>query len=128
MKRPRGTATHAPRFIALVCAIACAGALAQTAAPPPGGVTPPPGMSQGELLYTTHCVACHTKDIHWREKKLAKDWNTLVELVRRWQASGHLNWGEEEIAAVAHYLNSAFYKFPEPQEKKIGLVARAVRE
>jgi mono/diheme cytochrome c family protein len=84
------------------------------------GPTPPPGMSQGELLYGTHCVGCHTKEIHWREKKLAKDWPTLVEQVRRWQASGHLNWGEEEIAAVAHYLNAAFYRYPEPAEKKIG--------
>lgn len=121
MMRPRGTDMRALRLIAIAAAGVAVYALAQ-------GPTPPPGMSQGELLYTTHCVACHTKDIHWREKKLAKDWNTLVELVRRWQASGHLNWGEEEIAAVAHYLNSAFYKFPEPEEKKVGLVTLAARE
>lgn len=122
------------RAIAVACAIACAGTLAQTPAPPPGGVTPPggptppPGMSQGELLYTTHCVGCHTKDIHWRDNKIAKDWPTLLAQVRRWQASGHLNWGEEEIAAVAHYLNRTFYKFPEPEEKKVGLAGLAARE
>ena len=116
---------EASRVVALACAAACAWAFAQTPpTTPPGGVTPPPGMSQGELLYTTHCVGCHTKDIHWREKKLAKDWNTLVEQVRRWQASGHLKWGEEEIAAVARYLNGTFYKYAEPEEKKVGLVAR----
>jgi mono/diheme cytochrome c family protein len=100
-------------FLAIAAAAIVVQALAQ-------GPTPPPAMSQGELLYATHCIGCHTKEIHWREKKLAKDWPMLVELVRRWQASGHLNWGEQEIAAVAHYLNSTFYKFPEPQEKKIG--------
>jgi mono/diheme cytochrome c family protein len=85
--------------------------------------TPPPGMSQGELLYTTHCGGCHTTEVHWREKKIAKDWRTLVGEVRRWQTNSKLGWGDEEIGAVAHYLNGAFYHFPEPEEKKIGNAA-----
>lgn len=107
------------RLIVLIAAAAGAQAAAQVPPPPPRP-TPPPGMSQGELLYTTHCIGCHTTEIHWREKKIAKDWRTLVAEVRRWQTNIKLSWGNEEIGAVAHYLNGAFYHFQEPEEKKIG--------
>jgi mono/diheme cytochrome c family protein len=108
------------RLLVLIAAAVCAQARAQVTPPPPPPATPPPGMSQGELLYTTHCIGCHTTEIHWREKKIAKDWRTLVAEVRRWQTNIKLNWGNEEIGAVAHYLNGAFYHFQEPEEKKIG--------
>jgi mono/diheme cytochrome c family protein len=108
------------RALALACATVATQALAQAPAPPAIQAAPPPGMSQGELLYTTHCVACHTTEIHWRDKKLVKDWRALIAQVGRWQANGNLNWGEEEIVAVAHYLNGTFYHLQEPEEKKIG--------
>ena len=115
------------RALALACAVFSAQALAQVTAPPAIQPTPPPGMSQGELLYTTHCVACHTTEIHWRDKKLAKDWRTLIAQVRRWQENSKLNWGEEEIVAVAHYLNGSFYHYQEPEEKKIGAAGADTR-
>ena len=43
--------------------------------------------------------------------------------MRRWQTNIKLSWGDEEIDAVAHYLNGAFYHFQEPEEKKIGNAA-----
>jgi mono/diheme cytochrome c family protein len=107
------------RLLVLIAAAVCGQAPAQVTPLPPQA-TPPPGMSQGELLYTTHCVGCHTTEVHWREKKIAKDWRTLVAEVRRWQKNIKLSWGNEEIGAVAHYLNGAFYHFQEPEEKKIG--------
>jgi mono/diheme cytochrome c family protein len=113
------------RLFILISAAACAQAGAQVT--PPLRVAPPPGMSQGELLYTTHCVGCHTTEVHWREKKIAKDWRTLVGEVRRWQTNIKLSWGDEEIGAVAHYLNGAFYHFQEPEEKKIGSVPQTRR-
>ena len=27
------------------------------------------GISRGELLYTTHCIACHSTQVHWRDKR-----------------------------------------------------------
>jgi cytochrome c len=30
-------------------------------------------QSRGELLYSTHCVACHTAKIHWRDGRAATD-------------------------------------------------------
>jgi len=70
------------------------------------------GESRGGLLYETHCSACHASKIHWRKQRLATDWNSLKAQVRRWQASIGLNWSDEEITEVTHYLNRIHYRFP----------------
>ena len=86
--------------------------------------------SRGGLLYSTHCNTCHTAEIHWRKQKLATDWNSLKTQVRRWQTNIGLVWSEEEITDVAHYLNAAYYGFPDTdqqglsQDKKINQVLR----
>ena len=66
----------------------------------------------GELLYTTYCVACHNTQVHWRSKRLAKDWPGLLDEVRRWQKSSGLSWGEGDVALVARYLNERYYHYP----------------
>ena len=68
--------------------------------------------SRGELLYTTHCIACHTTQVHWREQRLANDWPSLTKQVRRWQENTLLGWDEQDVAAVASYLNTLYYHFP----------------
>lgn len=70
--------------------------------------------SRGELLYGTNCVACHTAQMHWRDQRLATDWKTLNVQVRRWQKAVRLDWNEQDIGAVASYLNQLYYEFPEP--------------
>jgi mono/diheme cytochrome c family protein len=76
--------------------------------------TPPKATeSPGALLYSTYCVACHTTQVHWRDMRLATDWASLTNQVRRWQANAKLTWSDEEIAAVARYLNTLYYHFPE---------------
>lgn len=67
---------------------------------------------RGELLYATHCKACHTSEIHWRDKRLATDWDSLKAQVRHWQANAALGWSNDDITAVARYLNDTFYHFP----------------
>ena len=69
------------------------------------------GEIRGELLYSTHCNACHTSKVHWREKKLATGWSSLKAQVRRWQANAELGWSEEEITDVTRYLNAVYYHF-----------------
>jgi len=39
---------------------------------------PTHSLSRGELLYSTHCIACHTAQVHWRDKKQATDWELLT--------------------------------------------------
>jgi mono/diheme cytochrome c family protein len=72
-----------------------------------------PDPQRGELLYSTHCIACHTTEIHWRDKKLTKDFKSLSAEVNRWQKLGGLGWGTEDISAVARYLNRLHYHYPE---------------
>jgi mono/diheme cytochrome c family protein len=73
-----------------------------------------PSAARGELLYKTHCVGCHTTQVHWRDRRLATDWNSLQTQVRRWQRNNGLKWGDQEIADVARYLNGEFYHFTPP--------------
>ena len=80
----------------------------------------PPANSRGELLYTTHCVGCHTTQVHWRDRKLASDWTSLTAQVERWQKNANLGWGGDDIDAVARYLNAAYYRFPRSGEKPVG--------
>ena len=70
--------------------------------------------SRGELLYSTHCVACHTEQVHWREKKLVTDWPSLVAEVGRWQDIGMLAWSQDDIEQVSRYLNTIHYHYLPP--------------
>jgi len=67
--------------------------------------------TRGELLYSTHCFACHSTQVHWREKKLVNDWKSLQSEVSRWQEVSRLGWGDEDIEDVARYLNVLYYHY-----------------
>lgn len=75
---------------------------------------PKPDNSRGELLYSTHCVSCHTTEVHWRDKRLATDWASLRMQVLRWQGNTGLAWSDNDIVAVTRYLNDLYYHFPAP--------------
>jgi mono/diheme cytochrome c family protein len=106
---------HLPRTVlaSLLVGLAGAPAVAQNAATP----------SRGELLYDTHCKACHREQVHWRDKKLATDWPTLRELVRHWQGTALLGWSEADIVEVTRHLNDAYYRFPRAADQRAGLGA-----
>ena len=74
----------------------------------------PISPTRGELLYTTHCVACHNSDIHWRDRRQVTDWDSLTQQVRRWQDAASLQWGEEDISEVARHLNDTVYRYRRP--------------
>ena len=69
--------------------------------------------SRGELLYTTFCTACHNEQMHWRDKKIAKDWAGLKTQVIHWQGVTGLTWNDSDIVEVARYLNVRYYHYPE---------------
>ena len=68
-------------------------------------------QDRGELLYSIHCGACHTVQMHWRAGKAATDWPSLKAEVRRWQAEIALAWNEDDVLAVTRYLNDTVYHF-----------------
>lgn len=67
--------------------------------------------SRGELLYTTHCIACHSTQMHWRDQRLATDLDSLKQQVRLWQGRAMLSWTEDDIDEVTRYLNQRIYRF-----------------
>lgn len=90
--------------------VAAAGLLLAGACQAQTGTVP----SRGQLLYETHCIACHTTQMHWRDRKSAKDWPGLRRVVRRWQGELQLRWTDADIDEVARYLNQRYYRYPEP--------------
>lgn len=78
-----------------------------------GPVVAQSSASRGQLLYDTHCIACHSAQVHWRDQRLATDWASLTLWVRRWQASAYLSWSDQDVADVALHLNALYYRFPQ---------------
>ena len=102
--RPRLSALRSSRLLLCLLSTFVFGAL-------PVAGQPTPSDARGELLYSTHCVSCHSAQVHWRDKKLATDWPSLRAQVRRWQSNIGMSWTEDDIVAVARYLNVRYYRF-----------------
>lgn len=95
---------------ALLAVLAAAACSAQAA---------PPSPTRGELLYTTHCIACHNSQMHWRDQRLATDWASLRAQVRRWQGVANLGWSDDDILEVARHLNERIYRYPVGDDKVV---------
>ena len=81
-----------------------------------------PALTRGELLYTTHCISCHTTQMHWRNGRLATNWDSLKVQVRRWQGNAALQWGDADIDEVSRHLNDTIYRYPTPAHR-VGLIS-----
>ncbi len=75
---------------------------------------PAPDADRGEILYAAQCGSCHNNHVHWRDQRLAKNWALLRSWVRHWEKFNELKWSEDDITAVARYLNRLYYHYPEP--------------
>jgi mono/diheme cytochrome c family protein len=75
-----------------------------------------PAPTRGQLLYQTHCLDCHSTQVHWREGKQVRDSKSLRLQVRRWAQIGHLAWDDADVEEVARYLNDTIYRYPQPPE------------
>ena len=93
--------------LAALVSMSCA-AQAQSSAP----------RTRGDLLYTIHCVTCHTTQMHWRNDRQARDWDGLKLQVRRWQGNAGLQWDEADITEVARHLNNTIYHFPQTSDQQ----------
>lgn len=94
---------------AILAILVASGALAQA--------QPQPSASRGQLLYTTHCVACHSTQMHWRDGRKAVDWDSLKAQVRRWQTNAGQTWNEADIAEVTRHLNDTIYHFAQTDSR-----------
>ena len=103
MTRPAATPALA-LLLAAVLGAAASPAAAQAAA----------DLQRGALLYETHCIACHTTQMHWRDNRVARDWDGVRAQVRRWQGNNSLGWSDADIEAVARHLNQRYYRYKLP--------------
>ncbi len=97
-----------PACLLWIGAPAAVAAELQDRLPYAGGTTGP--LVRGELLYSLHCLSCHSTNIHWRKETLVKDMSTLRAQVFRWQDISGLNWSDEDIGEVARYLSVVHYR------------------
>lgn len=85
---------------------------AAASAPAQPGAAP----SRGQLLYDTHCAACHDTQVHWRDARAATGWRSLKAQVRGWQARARLDWSKADVVQVTRYLNDRFYRFAQTED------------
>lgn len=88
----------------------------------------PAEASRGQLLYSLHCIECHTAQMHWRAQRRARDWSSLQAQVQRWQGEARLQWSEADVDAVARYLNDSIYRFARPDAAQPAASLRSVRQ
>jgi mono/diheme cytochrome c family protein len=93
--------------VALFAVVSVLGAFGSLLAPV--NAQPIRAATRAELLYSTHCIGCHDTEIHWRDKKLVTDRESLRSEVRRWQDIQGLGWGRAEIDDVTRYLQARYY-------------------
>ena len=96
------------RKLVLAALFALSGLVVHAEAPPESAA------SRGELLYSTHCIACHDTQVHWREKKLVTDDKSLRREVNRWQDVAGLGWTGQDVEEVAQYLRALYYRHLTP--------------
>ena len=66
---------------------------------------------RGQLLYETHCNACHGTSVHSRNPRKAKSMDDIKYWVTRWSKELKLDWSAADIDAVAKHVNSKYYHF-----------------
>lgn len=68
---------------------------------------------RGQLLYETHCTACHETSVHSRNPRKADSIGKVNYWVTRWSEELKLGWSRSDIGEVTSYVNSKYYNFAE---------------
>lgn len=66
---------------------------------------------RGQLLYETHCNACHDDSVHGRNPRKAESIKKIKYFVTRWSKELNLKWTETDIDVVTDYVNSRYYQY-----------------
>ena len=66
----------------------------------------------GADLHSAHCTRCHGSEVYQRPQRLVNTYAELRQRVQQCELMAELGWFEEEVEAVAKYLNDTFYRFP----------------
>lgn len=70
-------------------------------------------LEQGKQLHSTHCVSCHSTNVYTRQDRMIKGYESLKTHVQRCATNLDKPWFDDEVDAVAAYLNANYYLFKE---------------
>jgi hypothetical protein len=68
----------------------------------------------GHALYQDNCLGCHKDEVMTRTDRRVKNLTQLDSQVRLCDANLNLQWMDDDIEAVAKFLNKNYYRFPTP--------------
>jgi len=66
---------------------------------------------QGKELHDQNCTRCHDASMYQREESDIDSLDSLRTQVNACQNNFDLQWWDEDVDAVTHYLNEAYYQF-----------------
>ena len=67
--------------------------------------------ADGAGLHQGHCVSCHGTEVYTRDDRRVTTRPGLTKQVQRCELALGLGWFEEDVDAVAEFLNQRFYQF-----------------
>ncbi|MDY6994421.1 MAG: cytochrome c [Pseudomonadota bacterium] len=70
-------------------------------------------LEQGKKLHDAQCLSCHDTSMYTRDARKMTRYESLKTHVQRCVTNLDKQWFEDEVQAVAAYLNHEFYKFEE---------------
>lgn len=73
--------------------------------------TPAISQADGKELHEENCTRCHGSEVYTREDRKVTSREGLTKQVRRCTTMLGVQWFDDDIDAVAEYLNSTYYKF-----------------
>jgi len=74
---------------------------------------PNEAVEHGKELHNPECVtSCHSPKSYISENRKVKDFAHLNTFVQMCATNLDKSWFEEDVADVANYLNTEYYKFP----------------
>ncbi len=75
-------------------------------------------VTNGKRLHDKNCVSCHNNmlvgdgtRIYTRKDHKIRSFSSLQQQVQRCATNLNIQWFNDEITDVSHYLNDSFYKF-----------------
>ncbi|MCK5877540.1 MAG: hypothetical protein KAG43_07890 [Candidatus Marithrix sp.] len=81
-------------------------------APTPVSTEKVPEEPAGKQLHNSECISsCHTPKLYTSENHKVKDFTHLNTFVQMCATNLNKSWFEEDVADVANYLNTEYYKF-----------------
>ena len=73
-------------------------------------------VSQGALLYETHCLTCHREGLHDRKTSMVKSYADLRVQVETWTRQTGRRFTAAEIEELIDFLDRSHYRLDLPRK------------